>query len=275
MKDFKENVIVITGASSGIGKELALQLAAQGAWLVIAARNIQKLEEVKNKCKRFGGRVLIVQTDVSEKEQCKNLIDKTIKEYGRIDTLINNAGITMWTKFEDITNIDLVEKIMRVNYLGSVYCTYYALPFLKESKGRLVGISSLTGRTGVPTRTAYSASKHAMAGFFDSLRIELADSGVSVTMIYPGFVDTEIRGKELGADGNKIGKNKLVNVKTMNVKTCAKIIVNAVAKRKREVVMTMKGKLGMKLKLISPSLVDKIAQKTIKKTIDNKNDASC
>jgi short-subunit dehydrogenase len=263
MKDFNQNVVVITGASSGIGKELALQLAEKKAWLVIAARNIQKLEEVKNECKKFGGRVLTVRTDVADKEQCKNLIDETIKEYGRIDTLINNAGITMWTKFEDITDIDLFEKIMRVNYLGSVYCTYYALPFLKESKGRLVGISSLTGKTGVPTRTAYSASKHAMAGFFDSLRIELADSGVSVIMIYPGFVDTEIRGKELGADGNQIGENKLVNTKTMNVKTCTEIIVNAVAKRKREVVMTMKGKLGIKLKLISPSLVDKIAQKAI------------
>ena len=156
-----------------------------------------------------------------------------------------------------------VEKIMRVNYLGSVYCTFYALPFLKESKGRLVDISSLTGRTGVPTRKTYAESKHAMAWFFDSNRIELADSGVSVTMIYPGFVDTEIRGKELGADGNKIGENKLVNAKTMKVKTCAKIIMNTVSKRKREVVMTMKGKLGMKLKLISPSLVDKIAQKAV------------
>lgn len=263
MKDFKQNIVVVTGASSGIGKELALQFAEKGAWLVIAARNIQKLEEVKNECEKFGGKVLIVKTDVSEKEQCKSLIEETIKKYGRIDTLINNAGITMWTRFEDITDIDLFEKIMRVNYLGSVYCTYYALPFLKESKGRLIGVSSLTGKTGVPTRTAYSASKHAMAGFFDSLRIELADSGVSVTMIYPGFVDTEIRGKELGADGNQIGKNKLENAKTMDVKTCSKIIVNAAAKRKREVVMTMKGKLGIKLKLISPSLVDGIVQRSI------------
>lgn len=263
MKDFKDNVVIITGASSGIGKELAYRLAEKGAWLVIAARNIQRLEEVKNECKKLGGRVLTVQTDVTEKEQCKHLIDATIKEYGKIDTLVNNAGITMWTMFEDITDIDIVEKIMKVNYLGSVYCTHYALPFLKESKGRLVGVSSLTGKTGVPTRTAYSASKHAMAGFFDSLRIELANSGVTVTMIYPGFVDTEIRGKELGADGNQIGENKLANAETMDVNTCAEIIIKAMAKRKREVVMTLKGKLGIKLKLIAPSLVDKISRKAI------------
>jgi len=263
LKNFKNKIIVITGASSGIGKELALQLSKQGAFLSLAARSKEKLEVVAEVCKLKTGRVIVIPTDVSDKGQCKNLIDTTVKEYGKIDALINNAGITMWTMFEDITDIDLVEKIMKINYLGSVYCTYYALPQLKKSKGRIVGISSLTGRTGVPTRTAYAASKFAMTGFFDSLRIELANSGVTVTMIYPGFVDTEIRGKELGADGKQIGENKLSDAKTMDVKTCAKITINAIAKRKREVVMTLKGKLGMKLKLIAPSLVDKIAQKAV------------
>jgi len=263
MKDFTDKVIIITGASSGIGKELAIKLSEKGALLSLAARNEIKLKEVAEKCKLKSKTVLTVTTDVSKKEQCKNLIEETINKFGKIDILINNAGITMWTMFEDITDIDLVEKIMKVNYLGSVYCTHFALPYLKKTKGLIVGISSLTGRTGVPTRTAYAASKFAMTGFFDSLRIELKKTGVAVTMIYPGFVDTEIRGKELGADGNQIGINKLSNSKTMDVKTCADIIVKAISKRKREVVMTFRGKLGLKLKLIAPSLVDKIAEKAI------------
>lgn len=263
MKDLKDKIIIITGASSGIGKELAMQLAERGAALSLAARNEKQLNEVAEKCKLKSDKVITVATDVSKKDQCKNLIEETINNFGKIDILINNAGITMWTMFEDITEIDLVEKIMKVNYLGSVYCTHYALPYLKKSKGLIVGISSLTGRTGVPTRTAYSASKFAMTGFFDSLRIELKKFCVGVTMIYPGFVDTEIRGKELGGDGKLIGVNKLANTKTMDVKTCVNIIVKAIAKRKREVVMTFKGRFGLKLKLISPSFVDKIAQKEI------------
>ncbi len=263
MKDLKDNVVIITGASSGIGKELAHQFAEKGAWLVLAARREKNLGEVKNECLNLGSRAIAVQTDVTDKEQCRNLIVSALNEFGRIDTLINNAGITMWTLFEDIKELDIVEKIMKVNYLGSVYCTHFALPYLKETKGRLVGISSLTGLTGVPTRTAYAASKSAMAGFFNSLRIELIKSEVTVTMVYPGFVDTEIRGKELGADGNQIGDNKLSKTKTMSVKTCTEIITKAIEKRKREVVMTLKGKLGMKLKLIAPSLVDRIAQKAV------------
>jgi len=265
MKNFKDKVIIITGASSGIGRELSIQLSEKGAQLSLAARNEIKLNKVAEKCKMNSNNVIAITTDVSKKEDCKNLIEQTINKLGKIDILINNAGITMWTLFEDITNIDLVEKIMSVNYLGSVYCTHFALPYLKRSKGSIVGISSLTGRTGVPTRTAYAASKFAMTGFFDSLRIELKNSGVGVTMIYPGFVNTEIRRKELGADGEQIGVNNLKDAKTMDVKTCVNIIVKAIAKRKREVVMTLIGKLGLKLKLIAPSLVDNIAQKAINK----------
>jgi len=262
---FKDNVIIITGASSGIGKELSVQFAKQGAVLSLAARDIKKLNDVAEECRSFDAKVITVQTDVKEKEQCKKLIDRTIAEFGRINTLINNAGISMSAKFEDIKDLDLFKKIMDVNYLGSVYCTYYALPYLKTSKGRIVGISSLTGLVGVPTRTGYAASKHAMRGFFDSLRIELMNSGVSVSTIYPGFVVSEVRERALGIDGKSIGKSHLDESKIMSTEECAKKIIHAAEKRKRELVMTTKGKLGLWIKLIAPELIDKTSLKTIEK----------
>lgn len=262
---FKENVVVITGASTGIGRELAYQLADQGAWLALAARNMAQLQEVAAECRRRGGKAIAVATDVAQQSQCEALIKATIAEYGRIDTLVNNAGISMWAMFEEVKDLSLFDKIMQVNYMGSVYCTHYALPHLKASQGRLVGVSSLTGKTGVPTRSGYAASKHAMAGFFDTLRVELMGTGVTVTMIYPGFVATEVRERAFGPDGKPYGtgNSPAREEKMMRVEDCASIMVKAMEKRKREVVMTAKGKLGMWLKLIVPSIVDNIARKTI------------
>jgi short-subunit dehydrogenase len=262
---FKDSVVIITGATAGIGKELALQLSTQCAFLSLAARDLSRLNEVAETCRSNGARVLVVQTDVAEKSQCENIITKTIAEFGRIDTLINNAGISMWARFEEIQDLSLLEKIMQVNYFGSVYCTYYALPFLKKTNGRIVGISSLTGKTGVPTRTGYSASKHAMAGFFDSLRIELLNSGVTVTMIYPGFVATEVRERAFGADGKPLGKSYLNEKNIMNADECAKQIINVAVKRKRELVMTTKAKIGLWVKLLIPELVDRTSLKMINK----------
>lgn len=260
---FNENVVIITGASAGIGRELALQLAEQGAWLSLAARDHNRLENLAEECRQRGARALVVPTDVSEEKQCKNLIEKTVAEFGRIDTLFNNAGVSMFSRFDQIQNIDLVRNIMKVNFMGSVSITFYALPFLKASKGRLVGISSLTGKNGVPTRSAYAASKHAMAGFFDSVRIELKDDGVSVSMIYPGFVATEVRQRAIRGDGSPLKESYFDESTLMTAEECARIIVDAVGKRKREVVMTTKGKIGLWLKLVAPQLVDNIAKKTV------------
>ncbi len=262
---FNNKVIVITGASSGIGKALALQLADQKAKLALGARNMEKLEEVARQCRQKGAEALALQVDVAREEQCKNFIDKTVEALGAPDVLINNAGITMWAKFDEIKDVNILQRIMQVNYMGSVYCTHYALPYLKASNGRIVGISSLTGKSGVPTRSGYAASKHAMAGFFDTLRIELKETGVSVTMIYPGFVSTEVRERALGPDGNPLRKSPVQEKKVMTPEQCAAQIIPAMAKRKRELVMTLRGKLGVYLKLIAPALVDKIALRAIEK----------
>jgi len=262
---YQEKVVIITGASNGIGQELAHQLAEQGAWLALAARDMERLEKVRAECEALGGRVLVVATDVSQQTQCANLVEKTMQAYGRIDVLVNNAGISMWSNFADLSDVGILERIMQTNYMGSVYCTFYALPYLKQTRGQIVGVSSLTGKTGVPTRSGYAASKHAMAGFFDSLRIELAASGVSVTMIYPGFVASAMRQRALGADGKPLGKSPVHEEQIMTAEECARLMIAAMSGRRRELVMTLRGKLGLWFKLIAPGLVDRIALDAITK----------
>jgi short-subunit dehydrogenase len=257
------NVVVITGASKGIGAELARRLAAKGAKLVLAARGEKELDEIAAECRKAGAEVVTVKADVAVERDCAGVVAAAVNAFGRIDTLVNNAGATMWARFEDIRDMSILQRIMQVNYMGAVYCTHHALPHLRASRGRIVGISSLAGRTGVPTRTGYSASKHAMTGFFDSLRIELDGSGVTVTMIYPGFVATGIRENASGPDGRPIQVSPVKEGEVMSVEDCARRIVAAIEGREREVVMTARGKLGMWLKLLAPSLVDRIARRAV------------
>lgn len=259
------NVTLITGASKGIGAELARQLAARGAKLVLAARNEAQLEAVAAQCRALGAQVVVVRADVALERDCHAIVAGALVAFGRVDTLVNNAGASMWAKFEDLEDLGILERIMRVNYLGAAYCTHHALPHLRAARGRIVAIASLAGRTGVPTRTGYAASKHAMAGFFDSLRIELAGSGVSVTLVCPGFVATGIRENAAGPDGAPIAVSPVRESEVMGVEECARRIVRAIERREREVVMTARGKMGLWLKLLAPSLVDRIARRAIER----------
>ena len=261
----KDKVVVITGASRGIGAELARQLAAKGARLVLAARSDREIEAVAEQCRALGAQVVSVRADVAVERDCQAVMSGAALAFGGIDVLVNNAGMTMWARFEDIEDLSILERIMQVNYMGSVYCTRHALPYLRASRGVLAAVSSLAGRTGVPTRTGYSAAKHAMAGFFDSLRIELADSGVAVTMIYPGFVATGIRENATGPDGLPIMVSPVQEARVMSVGDCARRMVRALERREREVVMTARGKMGLWLKLLAPALVDRIARRAIER----------
>lgn len=261
----KEKTYVITGASSGIGEALAMTYARRGNNIVLAARSESELDRVASACESAGGHVLTVKTDVTDIDACKHLVERTIDRFGRIDVFVNNAGLSMWARFEEITDLSIFERLMKVNYLGSVYCTHFALPHLIRSKGLLVAISSLTGKTGVPTRTGYAASKHAMQGFFDSLRIELMDQGVDVLVASPGFVDTGIRERALGPDGSPREISPRDEEKgTMTTDECNRILVDAIDRRRREVVMTSRAKVGMWLKLIAPRAVDEIAKNAVK-----------
>jgi short-subunit dehydrogenase len=263
--DFKDNVVILTGASSGIGEALAYQLADQGAWLALAARNASKLEAVAAECRRRGGRALVVPTDVTVETACRELVERTAAEYTRIDTLINNAGLSMWMKLEDVQDLASLEYIMRVNFFGTLYCTYYALPHLKRSRGRIAAVASVAARTGVPTRTGYAASKHALVGFLESLRIEVEDDGISVTIAFPDFVGSGMHTRSLGADGRPLGHNPLQVDKIMTSDECARLILEGVAGRKRQVIMSNRARFGQWLKLIAPGRVDQIAKRAIKK----------
>lgn len=263
MNAFQDNVVVLTGASRGIGRELALRLADQGARLALSARDAAGLEEVAAECRARGGQAVVIPADVAEEPQCAALIARTVEAFGRIDTLINNAGISMWALFEEVTDLSIFEKILKVNFLGSVYCTSHALPHLRKTRGRLVAVSSLTGKTGVPTRSGYAASKHAMHGFFDTLRIELAGSGVTVTIACPDFVATEIRERAFGPDGRPLGESPVHESRVMTAETCARLILQGAARRERELILSGRGKLGLWLKLLAPSVVDRIARKAI------------
>ncbi len=262
---FQANVVIITGGSSGIGRELALQLADQGAWLSLAARRVERLEAIALACRQRGARALVVPTDVSQQGQCERLISRTVAEYGRLDTLINNAGQTMWSRFDALQTLEPLERLMQVNYLGAIYPTYYALPHLKDSRGRLVAVSSLTGKAGVPLRSGYAASKHALVGFFDSLRIELVGSGVTVTMIYPDFVATETRQRAFGPDGQPLGTSPVQEGAVMSAETCARLIIRAAARREREHILSLRGKIGQWIKLIAPGVIDRIARRAIQR----------
>lgn len=261
----RNNVVVITGASKGIGAELARQMAARGAMLALVARDRQALEKVAAECVALGSQAEVIVADVAIEDDCRGMVEHTVAAFGRIDTLVNNAGATMWARFEDIADMSILARLMQVNYMGAVYCTHHALPHLKAARGRIVGVASLTALTGVPTRTGYAASKHAMRGFFDSLRIELAGSGVTVTMIYPGFVATGIRENASGPDGRPVAVNPVKEGEVMGVEECARTTLAAIAARKREVVMTVRGKIAMFVKPVAPGLVDRIARRAIEK----------
>jgi NAD(P)-dependent dehydrogenase (short-subunit alcohol dehydrogenase family) len=266
---FRGLAVVLTGASGGIGRALARQLAAEGAWLALAARSAGELDEAAAECRALGAaagaRAVAVPTDVADEAQCRALVGRAVAEFGRLDALVNNAGISMWARFDALRDLEGLERIMRVNYFGAVYCTHHALPHLKRTRGRIVGVSSLAGRAGVPTRTGYAASKHAMAGFFDSLRIELADDGVSVTMVYPGFVATGVRRHAVGPDGRPLGESPVQESKVMTPEECARLTLRAAARRDRELVMTARGKVGQWLKLIAPGVTDRIARRAIER----------
>lgn len=256
---FHDQVVIVTGASGGIGEQLALQLAAQGARLALAARRAEELNRVARGCVEAGGAAIIVPTDVTDAASCRELVERTFVHYGRLDMLVNNAGLGMWARVADVTDLSVFERVMRVNYLGAVYCTVAALPHLRATHGRIVCISSLAGRTGVPLRSGYAASKHAMAGFFDSLRIELRETGVSVTLVDPGFVGTGAQGRNLGTTGQPLGHVPIDLAAAMAPAECARQAIRAAAARQRERVMTLRGRIGLWLKLVAPGLVDRLA----------------
>ncbi len=266
--NLKSNVVIITGASSGIGKALAYELAGRGANLVLGARQYVTLCEITQDIeKRFQTKAVAAQCDVSVEDDCAFLIKQAILTFGKIDVLINNAGISMRALFKDL-DLKVLKTLMDVNFWGTVYCTKYALPEIVKTKGSIVGVSSIAGYKGLPGRTGYSASKFAMNGFLDALRIENLRTGVHVMTACPGFTASNIRNTALNQSAQQQGESSLNEEKMMTAEEVAKLIADGIESRTRTLIMTGQGKLTVTLSKIFPAWLDKLVYNVFTKEKD-------
>ena len=251
----QNKVVVITGASSGIGKALAELYVSKGWHLVLAARRIERLTEFEKLYPETS--ILSVKTDVSVEADCRNLIERALERFGKIDVLINNAGISMRANFDQV-DLDVLHKLMDVNYWGTVYCSKYAIPHLVKQKGSLVGVISVGGYIGLPGRTGYSAAKFAVRGFLDTLRIEYMKTGLHVLVAAPGFTASDIRKNALTADGSLQGETPRDESKMMSSEECARRIVKAIERRRRKIIINfVDGQLVVFIAKLWADLVDR------------------
>lgn len=263
--ELQGKVIIITGASSGIGKACAIELAKRGANLVLAARQYVTLCELTEQLEKdYGIRAVAVKADVSKEEECAEIIKQAITTFNKIDVLINNAGLSMRALFNDV-DLAVLKNLMDVNFWGTVYCTKYALPELLKSKGTIVGVSSIAGYRGLPGRTGYSASKFAMNGFMESLRTELLHENVHVFVACPGFTTSNIRVAALAKDGNAHGETSMEEGKMMTAEEVASRICDGIENRTRTLIMTRQGKLAVWMNKLLPGITDKLVFKVFTK----------
>jgi short-subunit dehydrogenase len=253
-------VVIVTGASSGIGKACAFEFAKQNCKVVLASRNIAELEKITSEIIKIGGEAICIQTDVDKEEDCKNLISRTIETYHHIDILINNAGISMRAMFNDL-DLKVMKKVMETNFWGTVYCTKYALPHLLKQKGVVVGVASISALTPLPGRTGYCASKYAFTGFLKTLRLEHFKDGLHVLTVFPGFTTSNIRNNALNHKGDIQIESPRDEAKMMSAEEVARRIAKATIKRKRSIVMTPMGWWLVLLYKYFPGIMDKLIYK--------------
>jgi len=260
-----DKIVIITGASSGIGKSLANEFAKHGANLVLAARQYTALTEItQNLETQYQIKAIAVQCDVTIENECADLIKQALATFGKIDVLVNNAGISMRALFKD-ADLKVLKAVMDVNFWGTVYCTKYALPEILKTKGSIVGVSSIAGYKGLPGRTGYSASKFAVNGFLDALRVENLKNGIHILTACPGFTASNIRNTALDANGKQQGESTLHEEKMMTADEVAAIIVKGVENRARTLIMTGQGKLTVFLNKLLPGFLDKMVYNMIAK----------
>jgi short-subunit dehydrogenase len=265
----KDKVVIITGASSGIGKSMAHEFAKRGANLVLGARQYVVLCEIAQGLEQeYGIKAVAVHCDVSVEDECKQLIAQAIRTFKRVDVLVNNAGISMRALFTDV-DVNVLKQLMDVNFWGTVYCTKYALPEILKTKGTVVGVSSIAGYKGLPGRTGYSASKYAMNGFLDALRVENLHTGIHVLTACPGFTASNIRNTALDKHGAQQGESTLHEEKMMSSEEVAKNIVDGVEEKARTLIMTGQGKLTVALSKFIPGILDKLVYNVFAKEKDS------
>ncbi len=258
MKNTLENkVVVITGASSGIGEAMAFLYAAQGACVVLGARSTEKLQLIAGDIRAKGGRAAFCRVDVTDPAECRELIETAVRTFGGVDVLICNAGISMRALFDDV-ELDVLHRLMDVNFWGTVNCCKYALPYLQATRGSIVGISSVAGLHGLPGRTGYSASKYAMTGFLETLRIENLKKGLHVMIACPGFTASNVRFAALTADGTQQGETPRDEAKMMTPEQVARIVARGIRRRKRLCLMEAEGRATHFVKKFAPAFLDRM-----------------
>lgn len=260
----ERKVAIITGASSGIGLACAKLFVKSGFAVTLAARSTDKLSLIESELKNISTDILVIQADVSKEDDCKKIIDSTIARFQRIDILINNAGISMRALFKDL-ELQVLHTLMNTNFWGTVYCTKYALPYILKSEGSIVGVSSIAGFMGLPGRTGYSASKFAMQGFLETIRVEHLKDNLHVMIVAPGFTASNIRNSALNSTGNMQGESPRNEEKMMTAEDVALYIYKGIVKRKRQVVLTFQGKAAVFLRKFFPSFIDKMEYNLMKK----------
>lgn len=260
----KNKVVVITGGSSGIGKALAEVFGKNGSKIMITGRKQEALDQAVTELQNQGVEVIGFQSDVSKEEDNRKMAEEAIRHYGRIDILINNAGISMRALFEDV-DLNVVKQVMDINFYGVLYATKYCLPSILENKGSVIGVSSIAGYRGLPGRTGYSASKFALQGFLEVLRTEMLKKGVHVLTACPGFTTSNIRKSSLTADGSQQGESPRKEEKMMTAEECAMHIYKATKKRKKHLILTAQGKMTVFLNKWFPGMMDKVVYNVMAK----------
>lgn len=260
MNNLSEKVIWITGASSGIGRSLAIKLSEMGAKLILSSRKQETLDHVRGQCTHQDN-VVVLPLDLAFSDTLPTAVKSAISFFGHVDILINNGGISQRALAKD-TELAVDKMLMDVNYLGTIALTKALLPhFLERKSGQFVVVSSLVGKFGSPYRTGYAASKHALHGFFDSLRAELWQDNIIVTMICPGFIKTDISINALTESGDKLGTMDDAQANGMDPDKCARRMIRAIRRNKREVYIGGKEIYGVYLKRFLPGVFARILQK--------------
>jgi len=253
----KDKVVIITGGSSGIGKALAAEFGAHGSKILITGRDQYNLDKTVEALSAKGISIVGLRADVSVEEDNKRMVEEAVKRFGTIDVLINNAGISMRALFEE-ADVAVIKKVMNINFFGMVYATKYCLPEIIRNRGSVIGISSIAGFRGLPGRTGYSASKFALNGFLEALRLELSPTGTHVLTACPGFTSTNIRKRALTKNGSVQGESPREEENMMTAEECARYIYAATVKRRRTLVLTTQGKLTVFMNRWLPGLADRI-----------------
>ena len=254
---FKNKVVVITGASSGIGRALAYEFASHGARIVMGARSEEKLQQIAADLKSRDTEVAFAPTDVTQEADCRRLIETAVTHFGGVDILICNAGISMRALFDEV-DLNVLRRLMDVNFWGTVYCTKYALPYIQKNRGSIVGVSSVAGIHGLPGRTGYSASKFAMTGFLETVRIENLKKDVHVMIACPGFTASNVRFSALTADGSHQGTTPRKEEKRTSAEEVAHRIARAISRHTRLLLMEFDGRASAWIKKFAPGLLDRL-----------------